>query len=177
MRDHLCGETTTFSGRFILVLLYHTVSDMPYSMLNKYCLKYCLCLQFWCNAAQYITWFYLPQHRDKNPRTFVRHKAHKNTPDSKAHGANMGPTWVLSAPCWPHEPCYLGLHALQVMTEYQGLTRKLSTLDISRYRAECTWVLCIALETRYPQYIILSDISSYHAHNDKDRTMGLLPDT
>ena len=29
--------------------------------------------------------------------------------DSKVHGANMGPTWVLSAPCWPHEPCYQGL--------------------------------------------------------------------
>ena len=31
-------------------------------------------------------------------------------PDSKVHGANMGPTWTLSdprwAPCWPHEPCY-----------------------------------------------------------------------
>ena len=23
-------------------------------------------------------------------------------PDSKVHGANMGPTWVLSAPCGPH---------------------------------------------------------------------------
>ena len=32
------------------------------------------------------------------------------TPDSKVHGANMGPTWVLSAPdgphIGPHEPCY-----------------------------------------------------------------------
>ena len=31
-------------------------------------------------------------------------------PDSKVHGANMGPTWVLSAPRWapycPHESCY-----------------------------------------------------------------------
>ena len=27
-------------------------------------------------------------------------------PDSKVHGANMGPTWVLSAPDGPHEPCY-----------------------------------------------------------------------
>ena len=26
----------------------------------------------------------------------------KNTPDSKVHGANMGPTWVLSAPDGPH---------------------------------------------------------------------------
>ena len=23
-------------------------------------------------------------------------------PDSTVHGANMGPTWVLSAPAWPH---------------------------------------------------------------------------
>ena len=33
-------------------------------------------------------------------------------PDSKVHGANIGPTWVLSAPGGPHvgpnEPCYLG---------------------------------------------------------------------
>ena len=33
-------------------------------------------------------------------------------PDSKIHGANMGPTWVLSAPDGPHvgprEPCYQG---------------------------------------------------------------------
>ena len=27
---------------------------------------------------------------------------------SKAHGANMEPTWVLSAPCWPKKPCYQG---------------------------------------------------------------------
>ena len=26
-----------------------------------------------------------------------------NIPDSKIHGANMGPTWVLSVPCGPHE--------------------------------------------------------------------------
>ena len=33
-----------------------------------------------------------------------------NDPDSKVHGANMGPTWVQVgprwAPCLPHEPCY-----------------------------------------------------------------------
>ena len=26
----------------------------------------------------------------------------QNYPDSKVHGANMGPTWVLSAPDGPH---------------------------------------------------------------------------
>ena len=29
-------------------------------------------------------------------------------PDSKIHGANMGPSWVRSAPDGPHEPCYQG---------------------------------------------------------------------
>ena len=30
-------------------------------------------------------------------------------PDSNVHGANMGPTWVLSAPDGPHfGPCYQG---------------------------------------------------------------------
>ena len=30
------------------------------------------------------------------------------TPDSKVHGANMGPTRPRRAPCWPHELCYQG---------------------------------------------------------------------
>ena len=30
-------------------------------------------------------------------------------PDSKVHGANMGPVGPRWAPCWPHEPCYQGL--------------------------------------------------------------------
>ena len=29
-------------------------------------------------------------------------------PDSKVYGANVGTTWVLSAPDGPHEPCYQG---------------------------------------------------------------------
>ena len=29
-------------------------------------------------------------------------------PRYKVHGANMGPTWVLTAPYGPHEPCYQG---------------------------------------------------------------------
>ena len=29
-------------------------------------------------------------------------------PDSKVHGANMGPPGPRWAPCWPHELCYLG---------------------------------------------------------------------
>ena len=29
-------------------------------------------------------------------------------PDSKVHGAHLGPTGPRWAPCWPHELCYLG---------------------------------------------------------------------
>ena len=32
-------------------------------------------------------------------------------PDSKVHGAHLGPTGPRWAPCWPHELCYLGLDA------------------------------------------------------------------
>ena len=36
-------------------------------------------------------------------------EAHSNKyPDCKVHKANMGPTWVLSAPYWPYELWYLG---------------------------------------------------------------------
>ena len=30
------------------------------------------------------------------------------------HGANLGPIGPRWAPCWPHEPCYLGLLILQI---------------------------------------------------------------
>ena len=32
----------------------------------------------------------------------IKSEAYNNNPDSKVHGANMGPTWVLSAPDRPH---------------------------------------------------------------------------
>ena len=39
---------------------------------------------------------------------------HCYIPDTKVHGANMGPTWVLLAPDgphgWPHEPCHQGVY-------------------------------------------------------------------
>ena len=31
-----------------------------------------------------------------------------HTPDSKVHGAYLGPTGPRWAPCWPQEPCYQG---------------------------------------------------------------------
>ena len=37
-------------------------------------------------------------------------------PDSKDHGANMGPIWGRQAPCWPHGLCYLGWYRNSSLT-------------------------------------------------------------
>ena len=31
-------------------------------------------------------------------------------PDSKVYGAHLGPIGPRRAPCWPHEPCYMGCY-------------------------------------------------------------------
>ena len=49
-----------------------------------------------------IAW--LPKYQRSKPQYMDRISV-----DIKVHGANMGPTWVLSAPFWPHEPCYQGV--------------------------------------------------------------------
>ena len=30
-------------------------------------------------------------------------------PNTKVHGAHLGPVGPRWAPCWPHEPCYQGI--------------------------------------------------------------------
>ena len=52
--------------------------------------------------------------RDKCP--FQRYAAENLVPDSKVHGANMGPTWVLSVPNGPHVgPMNLAFRVQKVM--------------------------------------------------------------
>ena len=63
---------------------------------------------------------------------------------SKVHGANMGPTWVLVvprwAPCWPHEPCYMGIaHGLNGILVYPQ-----HRPSIGLYFPEASW--CVAFE-------------------------------
>ena len=43
-------------------------------------------------------WFLSPFENNKN----IQYRLLHHNPDSKVHGANMGPTWVLSAPDGPH---------------------------------------------------------------------------
>ena len=62
---------------------------------------------------------------------------HFVVPDSKVHGANMGPTWVLSAPdCspyWPHEACYQGCHAY--MDEWIAVIHSARVIWPEKYKA------------------------------------------
>ena len=50
---------------------------------------------------------------------YVCEKPLSRYPESKVHGANMGPTWGRQDPGWPHEPCYLGIVILNI--HYDGL--------------------------------------------------------
>ena len=64
--------------------------------------------------------------------------SHNGNPDSKVHGANMGPTWVLSAPHGPHIgpmnlaiceviPCHDVIMVDHVRTNYIGVTWCMNT--------------------------------------------------
>ena len=58
-------------------------------------------------------------------------------PDNKVRGANMGPTWILSAPDGPHEPCYQGsqvyhLHPVERVTFILSITLLFAFVDRPR---------------------------------------------
>ena len=47
-------------------------------------------------SEEYVHWIY------KSEQWYIAPSQHNHNPDSKVHGANVGPTWVLSAPDGPH---------------------------------------------------------------------------
>ena len=91
------------------------------------------------------------------------------------HGANMGPTWVLSAPCWPHEPCYQGCanpHSVLLSCVNVEIWRGVrSTINISSTQGlgEESWrYLCF--HSFYGEYVlntIFSEINSFLSHGSR----------
>ena len=64
-------------------------------------------------------------------------------PDNKVHGANMGPTWVLSAPCGPHKPCYQGYCEVQWITRIMHMVCICFALFFVWYMSispKCFWI-------------------------------------
>ena len=53
-----------------------------FSSLQFFCINNDVCFFIWCSSEKNVFWHHCP--------------------DSKVHGTNMGPTWVLSAPDGPH---------------------------------------------------------------------------
>ena len=50
----------------------------------------------------------------------IHNWSRKHNPDSKVHGTNMGPTWVLSAPDGPHVgPMYLAIREFCMCAGYR----------------------------------------------------------
>ena len=91
---------------YVTVFIGHSVARLINIITTAYCLlKYFIFS--WCDWRMFEVISLLV-------RFIVSH-----IPDSKVHGANMGPTWVLSAPDGPHEPCSLGW--LPEVSKYLGL--------------------------------------------------------
>ena len=68
----------------------------------------------------------------------------------KVHGANIGPTWVLSAPDRPHvSPMYLGIRT-DIRKRYLRRVYKLTSWDVTIY-------LC-------PGYLLLAPTPTYRKH-------------
>ena len=61
-----------------------------------------------CNSSSFVS----PTRKPWRISSFPRLVCVATYPDSKVHGAKLGPTGPRWAPCWPHELCYLGIYAL-----------------------------------------------------------------
>ena len=57
-------------------------------------------LQRWAQMINRFQWFMWDAITHPRPNC--------SSPDSKVHGAHLGPTGPWWAPGWPHAPCYLG---------------------------------------------------------------------
>ena len=112
-------------------------------------------------------------------------KDHSKYPDSKVHEAYMGPTWVLSAPCWPHEPCYSYLFPIVrlcdkcvhcgnihvqlllwwytryvwwLVREYYNMVCSALCLQRALYTVHCTNIM----HSRKPSFVITPAVFSEH---------------
>ena len=106
-----------FSSWYHLWIVIHSVSQKT-SFLHK--CPYCVVISWHRSQWNTLVWrFSLPNSKLSDPLVtlFVY-------PDSKVHGANMGPTWVLSAPDGPHVvPINLAIKVLFIRTLPLSVTK------------------------------------------------------
>ena len=89
--------TFLFENMWILIWVYLSFTDSLqfYSYLQLSCTVKCR-----YNVVEY--YMILPTRLQWLKQNINHSFNSKDTPDIKVHGANMGPTWVLSAPDGPH---------------------------------------------------------------------------
>ena len=87
----------------------------------------------WCHL-------YIPSVVNYYVYLFVPWSSCHTGPDSKVHGANTGPTWVLSAPDGPQELCYQGCYVPGV-THCFDVCRIVSTVIIIGKLLTCRGVM------------------------------------
>ena len=111
----------------------------------------------------------------------------KHHPDSKVHGANMGTSWVLLAPCGPHcrphEPCYLGSHwlwlyinnawSLMQIAWYLNIQPMIIPSSYHQYELQyLTYIIaihprCIGISSHCPQCPLLLTWINFNPSRDK----------
>ena len=112
-------------------LLSHTLRNTQHVSEMRYTALYSTTF-IWFMKSSWHTWMQDPRELSVTLDAVVRWRIlfytlfSWNYPDNKIHGADMGPTWVISAPDWPHEPCW-----------------------------QCTWVLKIRLQNQNGQVWLL----------------------
>ena len=99
-------ERKFISRFFILEIILHDTFVLHVNRTSQYF----QCMWFWCIGTLsmrdvawlvYVYW-YLAMFGWWSLHMYYRHCTYIDFPDSKVHGANMGATWVLSAPNGPH---------------------------------------------------------------------------
>ena len=104
----MCTLTVPFSFNYTI---YNPVIRMQWSCIliilksekskSKICVIYTCCVKIWYTCEPRLGHFW------------CQHSQCWSVPDSKVHGANMGPTWVLSALDGPHVgPMNLAIRAV-----------------------------------------------------------------
>ena len=129
--------------------------------------------QIWLTMA----WWHRPAGELGNPSHVTVHLCVWNDvvdmiiPDSKVHGANMGPTWVLSAPDGPHVgPMNLAIRddyhtpAITGLMAQQGITGLMAQQGITGLMAEQGFIIYFIINPLYMAICIRS--SHYNGVNN-----------
>ena len=83
----------------------------PHELCYLGCYPFEVLLHLWAKQAERIYQCYYDRFKHTIFLTLVSARNHKNRCNTSQIARYMEPTWVLSAPCWPHEPCYQGWFA------------------------------------------------------------------